>query len=701
MMKGRTMAFRANPSKPQRRLRSRAVSLIEAIFYLTVTASVLTLTAQILDREASRETNEAFAADLRQMIAAARIYAQAKPSDIAQFLFDATTNANDPLVTDIPLSELVNAQVLPGVFGQAGGSGLAMQNNKEYRLWVRGITDGAVGAASPAVTAIRSEVSDSAGMSVTDTLLDRDPSNGELWFEMVLVTRDPGIGDGVSIGDPEYQPVFNRADGNRIVAETGLPTAGFIGTDIPLVASGAYGSWELDLSPFQDLGAYDSKHQKIANNFAGLIQIPIHGVLSRAAGPNALTAEDMFARCAALPDGHPLQDECFENPTIWTDMVFDGLVTDGVAIILPGIQNVYEIAMADPEDYAVGLAAEGSYRSDIANIRGLSILEMRDPFSSGNDPNRLDVFPTISNVTRLTMGRAGSVTDGIPASAFGDIRNLHGLSCEAGGITDLQDGRFVVDCAETVFSRTLAIRTPDPSDSATRLFDVSGEAEFRGAVSVQSTAPTLSLVDSSGARTRLDNEQIFMSDGGEYLRVDPGQITASGKVRVAALSTPALNLVSDSVNVRDNLRRRPMTAVSAADGSSIAFARPTCASGSDILFQVISVIPPGPETQSPPHDVVQAVRVLANKGGDPLEVEVTVVYADIQATKLICDIDITRAEFEYDRTPLNIVTDLRGLPAADRTTNRTEKCTYESLTEVSDSVLNPAGTRVAAIVGCE
>jgi hypothetical protein len=48
------MAFRAAPSEPSRRLRSRAVSLIEAIFYLTVTASVLTLTAQIMDREARR-----------------------------------------------------------------------------------------------------------------------------------------------------------------------------------------------------------------------------------------------------------------------------------------------------------------------------------------------------------------------------------------------------------------------------------------------------------------------------------------------------------------------------------------------------------------------------------------------------------------------------------------------------------------------
>jgi hypothetical protein len=307
--------------------------------------------------------------------------------------------------------------------------------------------------------------------------------------------------------------VFNRADGNRIVAETGLPTAGFIGTDIPLVASGAYGSWELDLSPYTSLGAYSSKHEQLANNFAGLIQIPIHGVLTRAAGPNALSAEDMFARCAALPDGHPLQDECFENPTIWTDMVFDGLVSNGVAVIMPGLQNVYEIAMADPTDYDLDPGSGVDYPSDIANIRGLSILEMRDPFSSGNDPNRLDVFPTISNVTRLTMGRAGSVTDGIPASAFGDIRNLHGLSCAAGGFTDLQDGRFVVNCAETVFSRTLAIRTPDPDDSSTRLFDVSGQAEFRGAVTIQSTAPSLSLLDPAGARTRLGNEQIRMSDG--------------------------------------------------------------------------------------------------------------------------------------------------------------------------------------------
>jgi hypothetical protein len=142
-----------------------------------------------------------------------------------------------------------------------------------------------------------------------------------------------------------------------------------------------------------------------------------------------------------------------------------------------------------------------------------------------------------------------------------------------------------------------------------------------------------------------------------------------------------------------------MTAASAGDGSAIAFARPTCADGA-VLFQVISVIPPGPETRSPARDVVRAVRVVAHDS-DPLRVDVTVVYADIQVTDLTCDIDITRAEFEYDRTPLNIVHDLRGIPAADRTTNRAETCTFAALNEVSDPVLNPAGTRVAAIVGCE
>ncbi|MBL4557360.1 MAG: hypothetical protein JKP98_10340 [Rhodobacteraceae bacterium] len=99
-------------------LRRLGVSLIEAIFYLTVTASVLTLTAQILDREATRETNEAFAADLRQMIAAARLYADGRAGQVHQLLMN-----NDPLITDIPIAQLVDEGLLPGLFGEAGAAG--------------------------------------------------------------------------------------------------------------------------------------------------------------------------------------------------------------------------------------------------------------------------------------------------------------------------------------------------------------------------------------------------------------------------------------------------------------------------------------------------------------------------------------------------------------------------------------------------
>jgi hypothetical protein len=510
-------------------LRRLGVSLIEAIFYLTVTASVLTLTAQIMDREARRETNEAFAADLRQMIAAARIYAQARPSDIARFLWAATSGSTSELVTDIPLSELVDAQLLPGVFGQAGGSGLAMHNNKEYRLWVRGITDGALGAASPAVTAIRSEVSDSASTGITDTLLDRDLSNGELWFEMVLVTRDTVL---------PATPVFNRADGNRIVAETGLPTAGFIQRDATgaPIATGAYGGWTLDLSPYSDSAVVASATDfaLIDNNFAGLIAVPIHGVMSRAAGPNPSNVEDQFARCAALPDGHPLQDECYENPAVWTDMVFNQLFSDG-SVRFPGIEGVYRITMTDPANFPAG--------NDIASIRGLTILEMSPPFSTGAISDTLDVFPQISNVSRLSMGRPGS--DGIPAGVFGDIRNLHGLSCAAGGVTDMQNGRFVVDCDETVFSEFLSVTTPDPAaDPERRLFNVTSDAVLRGAVALQSTAPLAVTLGGGGAPGTgvLTSGQISLFSDSAFVTLEPGTITASGRFQGQTVSTPALSL---------------------------------------------------------------------------------------------------------------------------------------------------------------
>ncbi|MBL4557361.1 MAG: hypothetical protein JKP98_10345 [Rhodobacteraceae bacterium] len=207
---------------------------------------------------------------------------------------------------------------------------------------------------------------------------------------MVLVTRDTAL---------PATPVFNRADGNRIVAETGLPTAGFIQRDATgaPIATGAYGGWTLDLSPYSDSAVVASATDfaLIDNNFAGLIAVPIHGVMSRAAGPNPSNVEDQFARCAALPDGHPLQDECYENPAVWTDMVFNQLFSDG-SVRFPGIEGVYRITMTDPANFPAG--------NDIASIRGLTILEMSPPFSTGAISDTLDVFPQISNVSRLSMG---------------------------------------------------------------------------------------------------------------------------------------------------------------------------------------------------------------------------------------------------------------------------------------------------------
>jgi hypothetical protein len=659
-------------------LRRLGVSLIEAIFYLTVTASVLTLTAQILDREATRETNEAFAADLRQMIAAARLYADGRAGQVHQLLMN-----NDPLITDIPIAQLVDEGLLPGLFGEAGGSGLAMHNDKEYHLWARGVLR------SDAVTALASNtIPATASVSGVDTdgdgaidarFTDLDPTNNELDIEMVLVTRDTVL---------PATPVFNRADGNRIVAETGLPTAGFIQRDATgaPIATGAYGGWTLDLSPYSDSAVVASATDfaLIDNNFAGLIAVPIHGVMSRAAGPNPSNVEDQFARCAALPDGHPLQDECYENPAVWTDMVFNQLFSDG-SVRFPGIEGVYRITMTDPANFPAG--------NDIASIRGLTILEMSPPFSTGAISDTLDVFPQISNVSRLSMGRPGS--DGIPAGVFGDIRNLHGLSCAAGGVTDMQNGRFVVDCDETVFSEFLSVTTPDPAaDPERRLFNVTSDAVLRGAVALQSTAPLAVTLGGGGAPGTgvLTSGQISLFSDSAFVTLEPGTITASGRFQGQTVSTPALSLgapdpttaITDAVDVTTNLRRRPVSMTAGVDGATLAVPIPSCASGSDPIFEVVSVLPPGPETRpaTPPADLIRNVTVTHTTGENAYKVTVNVTYADVQASAPTCDRTDVAAILEYQIDPYVEVLSLSGLPREERVLERREGCKYDSLSEL-------------------
>jgi hypothetical protein len=666
-------------------LRRLGVSLIEAIFYLTVTASVLTLTAQILDREATRETNEAFAADLRQMIAAARLYADGRAGQVHQLLMN-----NDPLITDIPIAQLVDEGLLPGLFGEAGGSGLAMHNDKEYRLWARGVLrSAAIANPNNPPTVTRGAV-DTNGNGVIDApFTDLNPANDELDIEMVLVTRDTAL---------PATPVFNRADGNRIVAETGLPTAGFIQRDATgaPIATGAYGGWTLDLSPYSDSAVVASATDfaLIDNNFAGLIAVPIHGVMSRAAGPNPSNVEDQFARCAALPDGHPLQDECYENPAVWTDMVFNQLFSDG-SVRFPGIEGVYRITMTDPANFPAG--------NDIASIRGLTILEMSPPFSTGAISDTLDVFPQISNVSRLSMGRPGS--DGIPAGVFGDIRNLHGLSCAAGGVTDMQNGRFVVDCDETVFSEFLSVTTPDPAaDPERRLFNVTSDAVLRGAVALQSTAPLAVTLGGGGAPGTgvLTSGQISLFSDSAFVTLEPGTITASGRFQGQTVSTPALSLgapdpttaITDAVDVTTNLRRRPVSRVSAAEDVALAFPQPACGSGSTAFIDVVSVLPPGPETRS--QDLIRDVAVSADAS---FNVSVTVTYADVTAG-VKCD--VTREVMTHRDTLLGPADFTLSFSEERRTVHRNFDCTYGELDTVNtDAVINPLGTRVTAIVGCE
>jgi hypothetical protein len=685
--------------------RRRAVTLVEAVLYLTVTLSVLLLTTRLLDQESERRDVVAAAADFNQMFAAAQMYTLSEYSELRdQVIASAAGSASDHLIMPVTTGVIADAGLLPELFDRGGGAGLGNLYGKTYTLWVRGVLRSDADEPQKTVKYFDHLKGGAFDPELTDGVYEPPPDefspvvNDELDLEIVLVTDE--------VTDPVGSRILRPGVANQIAVATGKPNAGVLveeesplGPSFPTVpvARGAYGAWEIELARYVDdwsPGTGDPEFPRSTSgreaNLAAIVALSRYGLLTSASGPRAGSATEELQRCEELAPGTPQYQACIEDSALYRSILFKAWDVDGDGNLdqFPGLEDVSRISMADP---AASRDSPTDAVRTIGRISGLTFLEMRAPYSSGLVTDTVDVVPTIAGASVVQLREPLRGTDGalLEGETRGTIRNLHGLSCAAGGRTAMDDGRMTVDCGETWFSSALVV-TQDP-DTGLGTLALTGDAAFAGDVAFAPAgpdggSPELRVGTDSAYATVSGDELRLQNDAGDYVEVIPSVVTASGRLRadqvvIGGVSVGDLsrNNEADAPDVTENLLIRTVTGRISTEGSPAVFAMPRCGDFGEPYLTVIAVNPPAT------HGAMNLIRGVStttgmSSAGGSYEVDVSVDYARAVADGATCE-----------RTWFWLFDWLN--PEID--------CTYTNLRLDPATISNPQGTTVTAVAGCE
>ncbi|MCY3879283.1 MAG: hypothetical protein OXF74_08905 [Rhodobacteraceae bacterium] len=362
----------------------RGATLIEAAFAITLFGSLMLLANSIISQEIERQRDRSIGRDLGLMTELGTNYVQSEYEQLRRGLAGLSSVH---AITGISIREMADAGYIPHSMLRGGERENAA--GQRYSLLLRGVsrldTD-----SPPATLEITDLDSDSDGL-VDEHLLDGMPGNDELDLEVLLVTS----------GGEELPP--QRGNPAAVAAE--MPTSGFVQTRG--TASGPFGSWSMDITPFSALSLYPDK-----GRFVSLLALSGFGVTDFSnAGtvPPQGNPGNPFERCPGL-SGAALAD-CAGNNEVYTDIRFRAVDqdNDGVTESLWGIENPIAIRMSDPAD------TDGD----------------------GTD----DRFPELTGLLRLACGGAGTgrVTSGTllidcTAVSLNGALTVSGMSEFTGGI---------------------------------------------------------------------------------------------------------------------------------------------------------------------------------------------------------------------------------------------------------------------------
>lgn len=360
--------------------RRRGVSLLEAVLYLSVAASVIVMMASVIDTESKRQEDIAMASSLNMMTVASQRYVAAEYDNIRDQLLDSA-QTNDIAGFSISVGTLAEMGYLPQAF-TTGDQNIFGQT---YALLLRAVS--ASDEDAPQATMTEAEMDPDGDGVIDNYLVDLDNSNDEVTIEAILVTTG---------GDP-----VPMARGPQIAVRAQRPTAGFMNEDD--ISKGPYGAFTFDISGFSAFAEYPD-----AGHFANIIALSRFGAMDlMAAGTETGSGvPDPFQRCVDIleedgmtPDSAPYV-ACLSSNDVYSDIVFNNYDSDGDGHddVFPKIRNLTSLEMGGARD------SDGDGFDDVfSDITDVYNIEMGEPVDTDGDGSP-DVFSGISNVARIACG---------------------------------------------------------------------------------------------------------------------------------------------------------------------------------------------------------------------------------------------------------------------------------------------------------
>ena len=303
-----------------RRSRRRGALMLEAILAIGIATSLIGISAAVIRSEQIKQERMLLASEGATILGASRSFISQNYADLQTELFAAAGSGTGGALITISADELVERGYVPPAF--IGSGILNKLHGQEYALLVRAVNRADAG--SPQATMTLSDLDPSNTGIIDQPLRDRDPSNGEMDIEAILVSYG---GEALS-----------RGDGGDIVGRMESSYAGFVTTEGE--TSGPLANFTLPLDAYVDLGEYPE-----VGRFASLVALSNFGVLGADGTGDGVQILDPFHRCDDMDLGSVAYAECLDTNEIYTDIVINNHDDngDGTINVFPAIRGLTEI----------------------------------------------------------------------------------------------------------------------------------------------------------------------------------------------------------------------------------------------------------------------------------------------------------------------------------------------------------------------
>jgi len=303
-----------------RSARLRGSGLFDVALALIVMIGLFGYVTNLMIQIKKRQDETLIASELNMISTASRAYVQQDYSEIMQDLYIKT--ASGDAVEIVPMSTLKAKGFLPESFT---GSGIINAKFKQsFYLYIRAVNRASTTPPRPSMTRTDFEMGTSGG--INSLLTDGNSANGEADIEAILVTRD-----GTAIP---------AADAGHVIALSDDPYLGFISKKD--MTSGAYGSFDFNISGFASLGA----NYPGIGHFASLIALSNFGTLGVPDGPESALV-DPFHRCQDMGASAEYAD-CLKNNDVYNNLVFHPYDSDnnGTIDTYPALRGLSSVSCA-------------------------------------------------------------------------------------------------------------------------------------------------------------------------------------------------------------------------------------------------------------------------------------------------------------------------------------------------------------------